>query len=106
MKSAMSVRPRTSSTLTSKAFISANASITTVLSEGLDLAAIRLSAVVSLPAALGLPGARGLTAPVARSLILLFVVFFLTCTPLPLVWHNTGYHGCIYPPPPPSQTRD
>jgi hypothetical protein len=34
-----------------------------------------------------------LTAAGVRSLILLFVVFFLTGTTLSVVWNNNGYRG-------------
>src|SRR5260370_41244740 len=95
MKSAMSVRPRTSSTLTSKAFMSAKASITTVLSDGLALVTLRLSAGLGLLAALGLPAVWGLTTALSRAFILLLEVF-LTGTTLSVVWNKIGYPGLVY----------
>src|SRR5258708_39196098 len=117
MKSAMSVRPRTSSTLTSKAFISAKASITTVSSEGLALDTLPLSTALGLPEALDLPAALdlpealdlpatlglsaafgllaalGMTTALLRSFILVFEAFFLTGTTLSVFWNSSWYPG-------------
>src|SRR4029077_17944971 len=91
MQSAISVRPRTSSTLISKAFMSASASITTVLSDG-DLTILLLG----LRAALVWLAARGVTTAFLRSLVLRIGVFFLTGTTLSVVWSNNGYPGSVY----------
>src|ERR1700722_16500530 len=100
MKSAMSVRPRTSNTLTSRAFISARASITTVLSGVFAGGSLALSEGLGLLGGLGLLVDLSLPAGFSTALLgsfnSLVEVFCLTGTTLSVVWNSNGYPISVY----------